>query len=360
MKSAAELAAWAATPWPELGVSSEAELEAHWAEFAAAIAAGVGDRDFWFSRKQGVFTRLNDNWLKPAPGAWKRAAGQGLNRLKQQAEARLAAASATAAEETLRARLRAEAVDITLPGRRAAAAPAHPVLQVRDEITEIFLGLGYTVADGPEIETTYYNFEALNIPAGHPAREEQDTLYLGPGLDQHLLRTHTSPVQIRSMERQPPPLRVIVPGKVYRRDAPDATHSPNFHQIEGLAVDTSLHFGDLKGTLDHFARAFFGAGVRTRLRPSYFQFTEPSAEMDVSCIFCDGRGCRTCKQSGWIEVLGCGMVDPAVFGFVNYDPEQYAGFAFGMGVERLAMIRYQVEDIQRFYSGDLRFLEQFR
>ncbi|MGH9479403.1 MAG: phenylalanine--tRNA ligase subunit alpha, partial [Terriglobales bacterium] len=236
--------------------------------------------------------------------------------------------------------------------------PAHPVLAVRDEIVGIFLRLGYQVGEGPEIETPYYNFEALNIPEGHPAREEQDTLYLAtPGF---LLRTHTSPVQVRTMERQAPPLRVIVPGKVYRRDTPDATHSPMFHQLEGLAVDADLHFGDLRGTLDHFAQEFFGAAVRTRLRPSYFQFTEPSAELDVGCVFCQGAGCRTCKQSGWIEVLGCGMVDPAVFGFVGYDPERVSGFAFGMGIERMAMIRYQVDDIQRFYSGDLRFLEQFR
>ncbi|MGH9518731.1 MAG: phenylalanine--tRNA ligase subunit alpha, partial [Terriglobales bacterium] len=197
---------------------------------------------------------------------------------------------------------------------------------------------------------------ALNIPEDHPSRDDQDTFYIDP---KTVLRTHTSPVQIRTMEARRPPLRVIVPGKVYRRDAPDATHSPNFQQIEGLAVDEQLHLGNLRGTLDHFAREFFGTGIRTRLRPSYFQFTEPSAELDVSCIFCGGRGCRTCKQSGWIELLGCGMVDPAVFGFVGYDPERTSGFAFGMGMERLAMIRYGVDDIQQFYSGDLRFLGQF-
>ncbi|HUX66668.1 MAG TPA: phenylalanine--tRNA ligase subunit alpha [Terriglobales bacterium] len=357
-RSAKELAAWAATPWPRLGLRSEAELAAAVGEFRAAL--GAGSREFWLGRKTGLLTLLNENWLKPAPPEWKRALGQQLNQLKREAEARAERQQAAAQAEAVAQRLRAERVDITLPGRSAQAAPAHPILQVRDEIVDIFLRLGYTVADGPEIETTYYNFEALNIPEGHPAREEQDTLYLGPDLERHVLRTHTSPVQIRTMEKQAPPLRVIVPGKVYRRDAPDATHSPNFHQIEGLAVDTDLHWGDLKGTLEHFARALFGTTVRTRLRPSYFQFTEPSAELDVSCIFCQGRGCRTCKHSGWIELLGCGMVDPAVFGFVNYDPERVSGFAFGLGIDRVAMIRYGVDDLQRFYSGDLRFLEQFR
>ncbi|HEY7855810.1 MAG TPA: phenylalanine--tRNA ligase subunit alpha [Terriglobales bacterium] len=320
----------------------------------AALRAALPDhaqREFWLARKSGLLTLLNDNWLQPAAGERKREIGQGLNQLKQFVTEFFENAAAPAVE------IAAAAEDETLPGYDARIAPLHPVLQVRDEIVAIFLRLGYSVADGPEIESAYYNFEALNIPEGHPAREEQDTLYLAGG---KLLRTHTSPVQVRTMERQRPPLRIVVPGKVYRRDAPDATHSPNFHQLEGLAVDRDLHLGDLRGTLDHFAHEFFGPSVRTRLRPSYFQFTEPSAELDVSCIFCNGGGCRTCKQSGWIEVLGCGMVDPAVFRFVNYDPDEFTGFAFGMGIERLAMIRYQVDDLQRFYSGDLRFLEQFR
>jgi phenylalanyl-tRNA synthetase alpha chain len=350
-----DLARRAATPWAELGNGSESQVEVWLQELRAALAeAAADDRDAWLSRKRGLVTLLNDNWLKPAPKDAKRWLGARLNAFRQEVEAHFAASAPTPPRA-------AAHVDVTLPGFAAAAAPAHPVLQVRDEIVDIFLRLGYTVADGPEIETPYYNFEALNIPAGHPAREEQDTLYLEGG--EWLLRTHTSPVQIRSMEKQRPPLRVIVPGKVYRRDAPDATHSPNFQQIEGLAVDEGLQFGDLKGTLDHFAQEFFGQSgvkVKTRLRPSYFQFTEPSAELDVVCIFCGGAGCRTCKQSGWIEVLGCGMVDPAVFGFVDYDPERYTGFAFGMGIERLAMLRYGIDDIQRFYSGDLRFLEQFR
>ncbi|TAN22466.1 MAG: phenylalanine--tRNA ligase subunit alpha [Acidobacteria bacterium] len=333
------------------------------ADFHAALAH-ASDRDAWLSRKRGLITLLNDNWLRPAPKEFKRSLGARLNALRHATEVHFAAAVAKG-DGTLRSaqrEARPPEVDVTLPPPDFRAAGAHPVLQVRDEIVDIFLRLGYSVADGPEIETAYYNFEALNIPAGHPAREEQDTLYLDIPGGEYLLRTHTSPVQIHCMERQRPPLRVIVPGKVYRRDAPDASHSPNFQQIEGLAVDEDLTLGDLKGTLERFAQEFFGSGtsIATRLRPSYFQFTEPSAELDVACIFCHGAGCRTCKQTGWIEVLGCGMVDPAVFGNVGYDPERYSGFAFGMGIERLAMLRYGIDDIQRFYSGDIRFLEQFR
>ncbi|MGH9413190.1 MAG: phenylalanine--tRNA ligase subunit alpha [Terriglobales bacterium] len=347
------LAAKAATPWPELGLRSEIDIDAALAPFQAALAA-ASDRDTWLSRKRGLLTLLNEHWLRPAPQELKRALGARLNALRQAAEAHFTAMAPATPQA-------APPVDVTLPPVDFQAAAAHPVLQVRDQIVDIFLRLGYSVADGPEIETAYYNFEALNIPAGHPAREEQDTLYLDIPGGEYLLRTHTSPVQIHCMEQQSPPLRVIVPGKVYRRDAPDASHSPNFQQIEGLAVDDDLTLGDLKGTLEYFAREFFGSSsVKTRLRPSYFQFTEPSAELDVGCIFCHGAGCRTCKQTGWIELLGCGMVDPAVFGFVDYDPDRTCGFAFGMGVERLAMLRYGIDDIQRFYSGDIRFLEQFR
>jgi phenylalanyl-tRNA synthetase alpha chain len=216
--------------------------------------------------------------------------------------------------------------------------------------------MGYSIEDGPEIESTYYNFEALNIPDHHPARDAQDTFYISDSL---LLRTHTSPVQVRTMEKHEPPLRIICPGRVYRRDNPDATHSPLFQQIEGLAVDVGITFQDLKGTLGFFLRTFFGAAVQVRFRPSYFAFTEPSAEVDVSCIFCSGTGCRVCKMSGWIEALGAGMVDPSVFGFVNYDSEKYTGFAFGLGIERFAMVKYAINDIQYFYQSDLRFLEQF-
>jgi len=226
---------------------------------------------------------------------------------------------------------------------------------VQDEIIEIFLGLGFAVAEGPEVESDFYNFEALNIPRDHPARDMQDTFYLS---DEVLLRTHTSPVQIRVMKAQRPPVRVICPGKVYRRDA-DITHSPMFHQVEGLAVDRDISMGDLKGTLELFAREMFSPETRIRFRPSFFPFTEPSAEMDVLCFLCGGAGCRVCKASGWLEILGAGMVHPQVFRHVGYDPEEVTGWAFGMGVERIAMLKYGIDDIRLFFENDLRFLQQF-
>jgi phenylalanyl-tRNA synthetase alpha chain len=231
------------------------------------------------------------------------------------------------------------------------------VLLLRDEIEEIFRSLGYSIAEGPEIESDYYNFEALNFPDNHPARDAMDTIFL---TDRMLLRTHTSPMQVRIMEKQRPPLRYLVPGKVYRNDAPDASHSPMFHQVEGFAVDEKISFCDLKGTLDHFLKQLFGESIVTRFRPSFFPFTEPSAEVDISCILCGGAGCRVCKQSGYLEVLGCGMIDPAVYRYVGYDPERYSGFAFGMGIDRLAMLRYGIPDIQLLFQGDVRFLRQFR
>ncbi len=311
----------------------------------------------WLGRRQGILTAANDNWLKPAPAALKRPVGRLLNELKQYAEQALEARRQELATASQTVRLAAERLDVTLPGLRRPLGGRHPVQIVLEEIEEIFFSMGYSVELGPEIETDYYNFEALNMPPGHPARDVWDTLYLADG---YLLRTHTSPVQIRTMEKQQPPLRVIVPGKVYRHDNPDATHSFMFHQVEGFAVDTNITFCDLKGTLDHFLKRFFGEAVRTRFRPSFFPFTEPSAEVDVSCIFCDGVGCRKCKQSGWIEVLGCGMIDPVLYGFVHYDAARYSGFAFGMGVDRLAMLRYGIEDIQLLFRGDLRFLQQFQ
>jgi phenylalanyl-tRNA synthetase alpha chain len=239
-----------------------------------------------------------------------------------------------------------------------------------NEIVGVFRNLGYSVEEGPEIETDYYNFEALNFPPNHPARDTQDTLFIAgqetkPLRDRLLLRTHTSPVQIRTMQKMKPPLRAVCPGKVHRNDALDATHSPIFHQVEGLAVDTNITFCDLKGTLDHAMKALFGSSVKTRFYPSFFPFTEPSADVQISCIFCDGKGvrdgapCRNCKASGWIELLGCGMVDPNVYGFVDYDAAKVSGFAFGMGVERIAILKYGVDDIQLFFQGDVRFLEQF-
>ena len=245
--------------------------------------------------------------------------------------------------------------DLTLPGRRPPRGTLHPLTRVREEIVSVFMGLGFSVADGPQIETDFYNFEALNIPRDHPARDMQDTFYLSP---ETLLRTHTSPVQIRTMLAQKPPVRIIVPGVVYRRDA-DITHSPMFHQVEGLAVDTRVTMADLKGTLELFARELFGARSKIRFRPSFFPFTEPSAEVDVLCFLCGGDGCRVCKQSGWLEILGSGMVHPQVLRNVGYDPEDVTGWAFGMGIERIAMLKYGVDDIRLFFENDLRFLKQF-
>ncbi len=247
-----------------------------------------------------------------------------------------------------------EMIDITLPGRPVPQGSLHPLTATLYEIVEVFQYLGFSVAEGPEVELDYYNFEALNIPKDHPARDMQDTFYV---TDEALLRTHTSPVQIRVMESQPPPVKIVAPGRVYRRDA-DPTHSPMFHQVEGLLVDHGVSFADLKGTLQAFVDQFFGTGIRVRFRPSFFPFTEPSAEVDIACVMCKGAGCRVCKGSGFLEVLGAGMVDPEVFRMVKYDPE-ITGFAFGLGVERIAMLRYGIDDIRLFFENDLRFLQQF-
>ncbi len=312
-------------------------------------------RDKYLSRKNGALSHLMKQ-LQTLPAESRRELGRRLNLLKGAIEAALSEKEAWLSAQALHARLEVEKIDITLPGVGHTAGYIHPLRMVRQEIEDIFYSMGYSIEDGPEIETPYYNFEALNIPEHHPARDPQDTFYINDTL---LLRTHTSPVQVRTMEKQPPPLRIICPGKVYRHDNPDATHSPVFQQIEGLAVDEGISFREFKGTLEHFLKAFFGEKIRVRFRPSYFAFTEPSAEVDISCIFCGGSGCRICKMSGWIEVLGSGMVDPAVFQYVGYDPEKYTGFAFGLGVDRFAMVKYSITDIQHFYQGDLRFLEQF-
>jgi len=281
--------------------------------------------------------------------------GAAANEAKRELEALLdARLLATRAAERRHQRER-ERPDLTLPGRRPARGVVHPLTRVRDEIVTIFTGLGFSVAEGPEIETDAYNFEALNIPRDHPARDMQDTFYLSPEI---LLRTHTSPVQIRAMRAQKPPVRIICPGVVYRRDA-DITHSPMFHQVEGLAVDRDVTMADLKGILDLFAREMFGPRSKIRFRPSFFPFTEPSAEVDVVCFLCAGAGCRVCKQSGWLEILGSGMVHPQVLKNVGYDPEEVTGWAFGMGIERIAMLKYGVDDIRLFFENDLRFLSQF-
>jgi phenylalanyl-tRNA synthetase alpha chain len=327
-------------------------------------------RDRWMARKNGVLTLLNDQWLKAAPKDAKRDVGQRVNELKSHVEQAVDATLARLQSGVSESRLAADRVDITLPGIRRPLGAEHPVIKTMNEIISVFRNLGYSVEEGPEIETDYYNFEALNFPPNHPARDTQDTLFIAnqqskPLRDRLLLRTHTSPVQIRSMEKMKPPVRVVCPGKVHRNDAPDATHSPIFHQVEGLAVDTNITFCDLKGTLYHAMKALFGSSVKTRFYPSFFPFTEPSADVQISCIFCGGKGvrdgapCRNCKASGWIELLGCGMVDPNVYGFVNYDSKKVSGFAFGMGVERIAILKYGVDDIQLFFNGDVRFLEQF-
>ena len=330
-------------------------------------------RDRWMARKDGIATQINDLWLKPAPKDAKRDVGQRVNDLKKEIQATVNATLERLKAGVSASRLTAECVDITLPGIRRPLGAEHPVIRTMNEIVGVFRNLGYSVSEGPEIETDYYNFESLNFPPDHPARDTQDTLFLAgqekkPPRDRLLLRTHTSPVQIRTMERLKPPLRIVIPGKVHRNDPPDASHSPMFHQIEGLAVDTSITFGDLKGTLDHAMKALFGSSVKTHFRPSFFPFTEPSAEMMVSCFICGGSGqrgnepCRPCKATGWIEILGCGMVDPNVFEFVKhngYDSKKVSGFAFGMGADRIAILKYGVDDIQLFFQGDVRFLEQF-
>ena len=324
-------------------------------------------RDRWMARKNGILTQINDLWLKAAPGPSKRDVGARVNQLKVEVEQCVESAQQRSRGASSKSRLASERIDITLPGIVRPLGAEHPVIRTMNEIVGVFRAMGYSIAEGPEIETDYYNFEALNFPPDHPARDTQDTLFIAGQekkrqRDRLLLRTHTSPVQIRVMQQQPPPIRVVIPGKVHRADTADATHSPIFHQIEGLAVDTNITFCDLKGTLDHAMKSLFGSDVKTRFYPSFFPFTEPSADVQVTCFKCGGKGCRLCKMSGWIELLGCGMVDPNVFKFVannGYDSSKISGFAFGMGVERIAMLKYGIDDIQLFYQGDVRFLEQF-
>jgi phenylalanyl-tRNA synthetase alpha chain len=329
----------------------------------------------WLGRENGIVNKqIGDLWLRAAPMETKRDAGQVANRLKKHIEDCLAAGKNFAPAADVGTSL-ADAIDISQPGIRRPIGAEHPVLKTSREMVAIFQRLGYSVAEGPVVETDYYNFESLNFPPNHPARDTQDTLFIAgqqskPQRERLLLRTHTSPVQIRTMEKMRPPIRIVIPGTVHRNDPPDASHSPMFHQIEGLAVDTNITFGDLKGTLDHAMKEFFGSSVKTSFRPSFFPFTEPSAELFISCIICGGSGkrgpndapCRPCKQTGWIEILGCGMVDPNVFEFVKdngYDPKRVSGFAFGMGADRIALLKYGVDDLQLFFQGDVRFLEQF-
>ena len=327
----------------------------------------------WLGRKQGRLKLISEAWLKSAPPEARKPLGMRFNQLKQQIEQAL---DAPAAESAGPAPATVRGIDLSLPGLARTPGIPHPLIETMHAVVRVFENLGYSVNLGPQVETDFYNFEALNFPPNHPARDTQDTLLVAhqaakPSRDRLLMRTHTSPVQIRTMVAAKPPLRIVIPGKVHRNDAADATHSPIFHQVEGLAIDRDITFSDLKGTLDHAMKALFGHDVKTRFFPSFFPFTEPSADVQVSCIFCGGSGCRKCKHSGWIELLGCGMVDPAVFTAVTaerirlgldpapYDPARVSGFAFGMGVERIAMILHGVAEIGSFYSGDMRFLEQF-
>jgi phenylalanyl-tRNA synthetase alpha chain len=390
-----------------LGVSDAAGVEALFAEVRAAmesekqqlVARGAPNeaernrgckelRDRWLARKNGIVSLIDENWLKKASAQIKPFVGREFNKLRQESH-RLGIAALLAVVPLHRSQQITEAggiasgegfgnatvtiteradtfagegtieqavKDLTLPGNRQALGTVHPVTQVMREIEEIFLGLGFTIETGPEIESVYYNFDALNIPESHPARDDWDTLYID---SQTLLRTHTSPVQIHSMEKYGAPLHIICPGKCYRHDNPDSSHATMFHQVEGLAVDNDISFADLKGTLDYFAKKFFGEKIRTNFFPSFFPFTEPSGDVAISCTICDGKGCRVCKESGWLEVMGCGMVHPDVLEHGGIDPAKFSGWAFGLGVERFAMMKYGVNDIQLFTQSDARFLEQF-
>ena len=304
--------------------------------------------------KKGEITAIMKEMGSLSPSE-RPAFGQLVNVVKDTLEAAFTGRFLSIKKMATEDSLKKEKVDITLPGRRVQIGKRHPLSIVMDEVVGIFTRIGFSVADGPEIETDYYNFEALNIPRDHPARDMQDTFYISEDI---VLRTHTSPVQIRTMERQAPPIRIIAPGSVYRCDS-DVTHSPMFHQVEGLIVDKGISFGDLKGILKTFVGEMFGEDVSLRFRPSFFPFTEPSAEVDIQCVLCRGDGCRVCSDTGWLEIMGCGMVDPAVFSFVKYDPEIYTGFAFGMGIERIAMLKYKINDIRLFFENDIRFLNQF-
>ncbi len=377
---------------PELTGASDADLARAFDAILHSLSREAHDvetpeqlehfRVRWFGDKAGLINKGAASFVRLAHD--KRLAGNTFKQVKESAEQLYSELTSTIQRTDLLSKKlgatladdRASAsIDLTLPGTRRSIGVEHPLTRTMREMTAVFAALGYSVRVGPEVETDFYNFEALNFPPNHPARDTQDTLVVAgqeakPLRERLLMRTHTSPVQIRSMVANAPPLRIVIPGKVHRNDESDATHSPIFHQVEGLCVDTDITFSDLKGTLDYAMKAFFGSSVKTRFFPSYFPFTEPSADVQISCPFCGGKGCRKCKHSGWIELLGCGMVNPAVFAAVDarrienglepaYDTKKISGFAFGMGVERIAMMKYGVGDIGQFYSGDLRFLNQF-
>jgi phenylalanyl-tRNA synthetase alpha chain len=304
--------------------------------------------------KKGLVT-MKLKTLSTIPPDLRPAYGKAVNEVKEFIEGEIIRAESLLKKEEHKKRTLSEAIDITLPGKTTFLGREHPINRMLSEIAAVFVSMGFEIEEGPEVELDYYNFEALNMPKNHPARDMQDTFYISEDV---VIRTHTSPVQIRVMEKRNPPLKVIAPGKVYRCDA-DVSHTPMFHQVEGFMVDTDIAFSDLKGVLELFLHSIFGTDTPVRFRPSFFPFTEPSAEVDIGCIFCSGKGCRVCKNTGWIEILGAGMIHPRVFEFVGYEPEMYTGFAFGMGVERITMLKYSIDDIRLFYENDLRFLRQF-
>jgi len=335
------------------------EPDSHLAEALQAITDSGDENSLEQLRvqylgKKGKLTVLLKS-LGQLPVEERPAAGEKINLVKRQIQAALEARKTSLVEASLDAQLSQEVIDVTLPGRRQSAGGLHPITITIDRITSIFASAGYDVVEGPEIEDEYHNFEALNIPSHHPARDMHDTFYVSPGT---VLRTHTSPVQIRVMEDGKPPFRMICPGRVYRCDS-DLTHTPMFHQVEGLLIDEGVSFAGLKGTVEDFLHAYFEEEMPVRFRPSYFPFTEPSAEVDIGCVSCGGKGCRICGHSGWLEIMGCGMVHPHVLEMSNVDPRKYNGFAFGIGIERLAMLRYGVSDLRTYFENDLRFLQQF-
>lgn len=305
--------------------------------------------------KKGELTVLLKS-MKEVPPEERPAFGQLVNDARAAIEERLETAKKKLSDRYIMERIKEETIDVTLPSDRRMIGHSHPNTIALDQVEEIFIGMGYEVVEGPEVEFDYYNFEALNIPANHPAKDEQDTFYIN---DKIVLRTQTSPVQVRVMERGKLPIRMIAPGRVFRSDEVDATHSPSFHQIEGMVIDKHITFADLKGTLAEFARKLFGEDTKVKFRPHHFPFTEPSAEMDVSCFKCGGKGCRFCKGEGWIEILGCGMVHPKVLKMSGIDPDEYSGFAFGIGLERITLLKYEIDDMRLLYENDLRFLNQF-
>ncbi|RMC97881.1 phenylalanine--tRNA ligase subunit alpha [Clostridium autoethanogenum] len=305
--------------------------------------------------KKGEITKILRG-MKDLSKEERPAIGKLANEVRSTLENAIEEASKKIKSSAIQAKLQNETIDITMPGIKQTVGKRHPLEQTLEEMKQIFISMGFTIEEGPEVEKDYYNFEALNIPKNHPARGEQDTFYIN---DNVVLRTQTSPIQVRTMEKQKPPIKMISPGKVYRSDSVDATHSPIFYQMEGLVVDKGITFANLKGTLELFAKKLFGNDIRTKFRPHHFPFTEPSAEMDASCFVCHGKGCRVCKGEGWIELLGCGMVHPQVLRNCGIDPEVYSGFAFGMGVDRMVMLKYGIDDIRNMYESDMRFLNQF-